>query len=1147
MKLRTWCIRMGQILTKTVLVFTGFLISLTLFNPATTKAENNRGGITIRHQNVPIEKVFQSIEKQSGYRFFYNETLLQGAGKVTINLQNVSLQEALEACFQNQPLSYAIVDKTIIVKRRPEQQPKAPELAAVSVSGPGKIIALRGKVTSNKMPVPDASIMIRGTDNGVKSDKDGMFTLPEVEDDATLVISTVSHEAREVRLTGQTFIAIDLSQRTDDLDEAVVVAYNTTTKRMATGSIAVIKGEQIQTLPNRSFDKSLQGMVPGLLVTPGTGQPGGGVSNFVLRGIATNADPVNFASTIRNPLIIIDGVPVSQETDQIVNRKSTFNYNTAIYNPLAQLNPSDIESISVLKDAAAIALYGAKSSNGVILITTKKGKAGKTVFNFRHQADIATLPDQQDMLDQQEYLDLLYETYKNTPRVVGGVTIPWTDADILTDLKSKFPSKADGSFYPATDWVTELYKNQATTISNEISMSGGNDKTTFYLNLEYTKQNGILKKTGYDRKSVRLNFENRPTSWLKLGMNNTLSYNIQDYGPSAYGGATSNTGLAVLKISPLNPMRLENGSYNLNFAQGGLNTNLPNPATQLDWNISRNTSFRGLSKLYGELSFLGFFKFTSSLGADYSQAESKEKTDPRLVDPGIAKVGGRIQEQTVRRANLISTNILRYNQIIRNNHSVGLIVGQEAQIMTQKILDLAVTGITNPYYDQINSPGVTVYSQYGTANKETLLSYFSQLNYDFKGKYFMTGSIRRDGSSRFGEDKRFGTYWSTGAGWIISAEPFMQSVKSAVSFLKIRGSIGAAGNAGAIDRFTPYSRMQAARYLGNVAVRAGDGTAGNADVKWENTFTWDGGLEAKLLKDRVSITADIYKRTTRNLIYITSLPYTSGYAEVLGNLGTIRNEGIELSVSADIIRKRDLRWNLNVNWSTNKNKLVKANTSNVVSQYITNNQEGQSFNSFYLPVWAGVNQADGTPQWIDSSGNPTGNYNLVKREFVGKAQPDGFGAITNTISWRSFDLTAMLYYQYGFQVYNLSAYLNDGYQPYANQTKDALNHWRKADDMAVNPKPILNNTQNSVTNRSTRYLYDGDHIRLQNVIIGYLFPNKVINKLHVSCLKVYVQGNNLAVWTKKSVNEPASASAYGVVDFSYPIQRSYSVGLNASF
>lgn len=728
MKLRTWCIRMGQILTKTVLVFTGFLISLTVFNPATTKAENNRGGITIRHQNVPIEKVFQSIEKQSGYRFFYNETLLQGAGKVTINLQNVSLQEALEACFQNQPLSYAIVDKTIIVKRRPEQQPKAPELAAVSVPGPGKIIALRGKVTSNNAPVPDASIIIKGTDNGVKSDKDGMFTLPEVEDDATLVISTVSHQAREVRLTGQTFISIDLSQRTDDLDEAVVVAYNTTTKRMNTGSVTVVKGDQIQTLPNRSFEKSLQGLVPGLLITQGTGQPGGGVANFVLRGIATGADPTN-GTIARHPLIVMDGVPLFQDPISATSiLKSPDN------NPLAQLNPSDIETITVLKDAAAIALYGAKASNGVILVTTKKGKEGKARASIRHQTDISQrLKSNQNTLNQEEYLELLYETYRNTNPTL------YTDAAILSDLKKKFPVDSDGNFYPQADWLSELYRPNAITIANELSVSGGNARQLYYLNLEYTKQNGVEKGTGLDRKSIRFNYENRPNNWIKLGLNTTASYTVQEVGM----GISEN---GAAKISPLNPVRDEYGEYIYNYQWGGaapsdINTignYFSNPAASQNLNLNKNSSYRGLTRLSGEFKFLRNFTFTSLLGLDFMLTETKQRIHPKLSESNdLAANTGSITGKTTRVANLISTNSLRYDTKLGNDHSISILAAQEAQVRTNSVIGVTLTGISsNPFTTELQTGSISGASGFST--RETSLSYFGHASYGFRDKYFLT-------------------------------------------------------------------------------------------------------------------------------------------------------------------------------------------------------------------------------------------------------------------------------------------------------------------------------------------------------------------------------------------------------------------------
>ncbi|WP_205509663.1 TonB-dependent receptor [Longitalea arenae] len=1139
MKLRTWCIRSGQILTKTVLVCTGLLIFVTLFHPATAQAEDDRGGITIRQQNVPIQKVFHTIEKQSGYRFFYNETLLQGAVNVTLNLQHVSLQVALEACFRNQPLSYAIVDKTIIVKRRPGQPSAAPVTAAVSTSRPRKIIAVRGKVTSNNLPVAGASIVIKGTDNGASTDKDGIFTLPEVEEDATLVVSSVSHSAREVRLNGQSFISIDLSQRTDDLDEAVVVAYNTTTQRRNVGAVTVVKGEQITNLPHLSFDKSLQGLVPGLLVTSGTGQPGGGVSNFVLRGVATSANPEN-GSVVRNPLIVIDGVPVSQETSQMYISNAT----TAINNPLAQLNPTDIESITVLKDAAAIALYGANSSNGVIMVTTKKGKPGKTRFNIRHQTDIAAPTQLQDMLNQDEYLELVHETLANTNSYYQN------PQKVIDTLKKLFPTMADGSFYAQPDWYDALYKNNATTISNDLSISGGNEKTTFYLNFEYTKQDGVVKNTGFDRKSIRLNLEHRPQHWLKFGLNTTVSHTKQDYGASTAGGNDGKMeNMFISSLSPLIPIYLENGDYNFNFQQGVLAENTVNPVAAAKYNTNQNTAFRGLTNVFGEINLLKYLSFRTNVGFDFALTEAKEKADPRLRDPAIRNTGGRVEERDTRRANIISTNILQFNKQFGSKHRLGLLAGQEARILNQKILGVAVTGLSSPYYDQITSPGATVFSQAGYTLKETLLSYFGQLNYDYENKYLLTSTVRRDGSSRFGEDKRFGTYWSTGVGWVISAEPFMNAASRWMNYLKVRGSIGAAGNAGAIDRFTPYDPITPGTYSGNISVRPAGSVAGNADVKWENTFSWDAGLELRILNERLSFTADIYQRTTDNLIYSLPLSRNTGYQSILGNVGAMRNRGVELSFSANIIRKKSFFWRLDGNWSTNQNKLIKANNSTVQSQLsVAYNQEGKSFNSFYLRRWAGVDPLTGAALYMDSLGNASPDYNAAKPEFVGKAQPDGFGAITNTFNYMGLELSAILYYQYGYNILNNNSIrtVNDGYLPLVNETKDALNRWQKPGDESPNPKRTVNNISGS--NRSTRTLYKGDHIRLQNIILSYQVPAKLIQLLHLSNAKVYLQGNNLALWTTANTyGDPSSANVYGVISYSYPIARTWSIGINAGF
>lgn len=1113
------------------------LLTILLTFTSLQAAAHSYGQVSLSVKDEPLEKVLQALKKQSGYEFFYNENMMRNAQPVTLNVKGLPLEQVLEICFKDQPrLGYVIISRTVVIKDKPLAIPLPTEEAL-----PPPPIEVKGRVVDeNGQPVAGASVQVKGTTNGTSTDTDGNFTLTNVDDKATLVITSVNIEPMEVKVNGRTSITI--SAKTAVKEEEIVVAYGTRTKTNNVAAVTVVKGEQIQNLPNRSFDKSLQGLVPGLLVTPGSGLPGGGTSNFVLRGIATNAAPGNF-STVRNPLIIIDGVPVTQESSQIAPRTFTI-YDNAINNPLAQLNPSDIESITVLKDAAAIALYGAKSSNGVILVTTKRGKAGKTRFDFRHQTDIAMAPKYPEILNQEEYLELLIEAYKNT----DPSTYP-DNASVIADLKTKFPTRADGSFYPATNWFNEIFKKNAVTISNELSMSGGNERSNFYLGVEHTKQDGIRRKTAFDRKSLRFNFENRPTNWLKLGLNSTATYSVQDYGGSGYGGDFSSAGLSILELSPLNPVRLESGEYYLNFAEGGpgFGTNSPNPVAQLAYNINKNTAFRSLARLYAEAEFLKYFKISSSVGVDFMLSESKEKNDLRISDPLLGS-GGRIEEQDNRVANFINTNIIRFDKKLSQHHSINLNIGQEAQILNRKFLGIVVTGLRSPYYDQINSPGATVYDKNGYTLKETLLSYFGQINYDFRSKYFFTSSIRRDGSSRFGEDKRFGTYWSTGAGWIISSEPFMKATDTWLNYLKIRGSIGAAGNAGAIDRFTPFDRLSAGTYLGNATVFAVGSMPGNHDVKWEHTFTWDVGVEFKILKERIAITADIYRRNTADLIYNLPIPYNTGYFEILGNLGNLRNWGTELSLNSHIIKNPKFSWSVNANFASNKSKLLKTGTS-PSGDYVTSNRQGESFNSFYLLKWAGVNPADGSPQWIDSTGKPNSDPYAAKPERVGKSQPDAFGALTNTFKYNNFELSIMLYYQFGYQIYNTGRLVNDGLYPYGNQSKEALNRWQKTGDNSSNPKRILYDPNQNLYIGSTRYLFDGDHIRLQNVVLSYSLTNKVTERLRMQGLKIYVQGNNLALWTtKKSSYDPAGSTTSGSLEpFNYPIQKSFSVGIRASF
>ncbi|SFN88296.1 TonB-linked outer membrane protein, SusC/RagA family [Chitinophaga sp. YR627] len=1080
--------------------------------------------VTLTSSRIALGDVFNVIEKQTGILLFFGD--LNTNQTVGVKFVATPVEEALGEMLPPIGLTYEYVkgnkDKIFIKSIMPT---KKDTVMMTSISG---------VVTDEKgEPLPGASVRVKGTNVGTATERNGSFTLRRNSEKDVLQISFMGFTMEEVAVGGRANVKVRLKQEDNSL--RVVTAYGTTEQKALTGAVTVVKGEQIQSLPNRSFDKSLQGLVPGLMVTGGTGQPGGGMSNFVLRGIATAADPQN-GSTVRNPLIVIDGIPVSQDPLQLTVRSSA----TPISNPLSQLNPSDIESISVLKDASAISLYGSRASNGVLLVTTKKGKSGKTTVSFRHQTDISTpLMGKTKVLNQQEYLGLLRDTY-----LASG----YTEEMYLGDLHSKFPYKVpsagDTLFYDADNWKNNLYKKAATTLSNEISISGGNENSNFYINLEYTKQNGVARATGYDRKSLRINFENRLSDWIKMGILSSFSYGKQDY--SSTGHDATNIALVDL-MSPLNPARLDNGSYILNYKWGTVisPTLQANPVAAAEYNLNRNTSYTGLGKVYAEIKLLPFCSFTSSLGTNFILTEAKEKTDPRLISDDGYDVGiGSVAERDIRRASFIFNNILRVTRSLGEKNNFNILLGQEVQMLNEKSLLVKVTGLKLPYYDQISSPGTKLQSFNGATARENLLSYFGQINYDYDNKYLLSASVRRDGSSRFGSDRKFGDYWSVGAGWVLTKESFLSDQKW-IDFLKIRGSVGAAGNASAINYSTKYDRINLVDISDGLAIYPTT-QPGNPDVQWEQTLSTDIGLEAQLFRNKLSLNVDAYKRNTSDLIYLINLPFNSGYYSVLSNIGKMQNRGIEITVSGNIIQNKNFIWRANATWSTNQNKLVRADVSeSVLKTDQLANEEGRNFNSFYLPIWEGANQEDGKPMWRDGNGKATDDYSSAPRTFVGKPQPDAFGAITNTFTHKNIELSLMLYYQYGFQIYNnaFRSLNSDGENPFVNQSVDALNRWEKQGDKASNPRRYLNNIDGG-TRHSTRYLFDGDFLRVKNIRLSYRLMGEQLERVNISMLTFFLQADNLLIITKYPGQDPDNVSTVGTVNFPYPNQRNFSLGVN---
>lgn len=1124
-----------------------FIVMLGLVVSLNTVAKSPNPKITLNRKNSTLQEVFKEIQRQTKYAFVYNNEMMRETKRINIDVKDASLDQVLGILFKDQPVTYSLVDQIIVVKRR--YSDKATDTAK-SVSSAERMEVYGQVLDELSKPIPRASIVIKKSGATTATDNNGNFYLSEVPVNSMLLVTCVGYEPQTIQAQKNEKIYASLKIAPNSLDESIVVAYRTTTQKSNVGALTVVKGEQIQSLPNRSFDKSLQGLVPGLVVTAGSGQPGSAPASFVLRGIATGGNPY-LGESFRNPLIVIDGVPVTQDpATSVINSNGGV---PAISNPMAQINPSDIESITVLKDAAAASLYGSKASNGVLIVTTKRGKTGKTNIIFRHQTDVASrLEGKVKTLNKDQYLELLKESYKNSDPLA-------TDESIMTDLYNKFPvyikSPGDTSFYPQDNWVDALYDKHALTTANELSISGGTLKTNYYINFEYTKQNGVVKKTGYDRKSLRVNVDNRLTPWLKMGINSMFSYNTQNF--NGFNGQE-------LYISPLLPIRDINKEYIYNYTWGlGYNEAnfVPNPVAESELNINRYVAYRGLSSLNVTVTPTKYLTLNSTLGFDFMLNETKQKNHPNFVvnndpAPGV----GRVMEENYRSANIISTNTLQFNKTF-GGHGFQLMLGQEAQIRNSKFLYAQVLGIgDNPSQDEVR--GGTSLIASAQTYKQNQVSYFSQLNYDFKNRYFFSGSIRRDGSSQFGGNVRFGSFWSAGAGYVITEEPWVKANLPWLNFFKVRGSIGSSGNSSAISNSLRYDLLSIVTSLGNTAVFPKIGVSpANPGIQWESTITRNFGAEIRIWESRVSLEADLYVRKTNNVIADNILlPGATGYNYYTDNIGDLKNKGIEFSLTYNAIRSKDFNWTVSAKWSKNSNRLVKAYypSQTVYGAGTLINEVGQEYNSFYLPTWAGVNQANGRPQWIDSStGKPTENYYAAKRTVVGKAQPDGFGSLSNHFRFKNIELSAMIFYQYGSEVFFGAGSLlaNDGVFPYMNQTTASLDRWQKPGDVAANPRRLLNGsvqTSNGVeydmgTYASTRYLYDGDFIRLANINIAYNFPQRLIQPIHVSSLRIFVQGNNLATWTRYSGRDPENINAFGSGDLLYPVSRSFSIGAQVGF
>lgn len=973
---------------------------------------------------------------------------------------------------------------------------------------------ITGKVTDeNGNPVANASVTVKETGAGVSTNAAGDFSIPVDSRSKTLVFSYVGKSNEEMVIGSQSVINASLKQEGKALDEVVVVAYGTQVKKKVTGAIAKVDGADLENKPFTSVDQMLQGKVAGLQSTSPTGQPGG-IQQVRIRGIGS-------ITAGAAPLYVVDGIPINSGDVSRLNNTS---------NALAGINPNDIESISVLKDAASASIYGSRAANGVILITTKKGKAGKSKIRVDSEfgfGNTAYINDLAKPLNRDQYFTLTREGLVN-----AGATQAQIDATLNT---LGFNNTAN------EDWVGNVTR-QGTTQNINVSLSGGDSKTTFYTSAGFFDQKAVVITSDFRRYSGSFNLRHKASDKLTVGINATGSYIHQNSPAQSSGFRNPVAGAYWLRPS----QNAYNADGSLNISNTVFNQ-LYNPLAIAEYDRIQLNNVKVLTNFTGEYQFYKDLKYTTKFGIDFINIEEERYDNPFFGDSRT--VGGRMYNYDTRLANWVWSNLLNYKHDFLANKELGvdLTVGYEAQKSKQYNITTRGEGVpatTSIPLPVPSSPSVAS----GARTDYAFVSVLSMAQVSYKNKYSLSGSVRRDGSSRFGSNNKYGTFWSVGGAWNLDQENFMKGIKF-INALKVRSSYGVNGNA-EIGNYTWKGT-----YIFNANYNQQPGSAPNQvenpDLTWEINKPFNVGLDVVVWDGRLTVNADYYVRKTENLILNDPLSRTSGFNSVSANVGSMENKGVEFQVNVIPVRTKDLTWDFTFNIALNKNKITALRNNADILGLPFIRRVGEDFQSIYTRLWAGVDPATGNPLWYTDAtkSQTTTNVTTVQRGIIGSASPKGFGSFSTSVNYKGFSLDAQFNYQYGNLVYDNWGFISwsDGFNPQLNKIQKQLRRWQKPGDFTDVPKYVYGGA--SVSNaESSRWYYKGDFIRLRDLTLSYSLPKSIMNAVKLDNAKFYVRGTNL--WTKafdENITFDPEQPLTGVNDLQILLQRTISVGLTLGF
>ncbi len=977
-------------------------------------------------------------------------------------------------------------------------------------------IQITGTVTSadDGLPLPGVSVVEKGTTRGTITDLDGNYSVFVSENAQTLVFSFVGMKTQEIAINGRSSIDVVLEQDVLGLDEVFVVAYGVQRREAKTGSVGVVGNDQIRDIPETSFDKMLSGKVAGVVVSTQTGQPGS-ETEVRIRGISS-------ILAGNQPLFVIDGVPVMEGNQ---------NYFTNTGNALSSLNPNDIESVSILKDAAAASIYGSRAANGVVLITTKSVKAGESKVNFRLSTGFDKLANDNGfgVMSPKEYLTWARDAVVNAGK----------NPDDPSNPRYYYPLSLMDSV--TTDWFDVLTRT-GKTYSAELSVEGGNEKTTHYFSGTYENLDGVFYGVNYQKFQTRVNVDHKISDRFKMGTrinaSNTVTNDVAMqslYFVNPLFGATI--------ISPFSRNKNDDGTYNFDIPEN-FNTN---PRATADYDDQWEKQNRFLGNIYLEYTFFDGLAFRTTNNYEYTDGEGRRYWSPE-ADPTTDL--GYLQTSRTKYAQMTTSNTLTFNRSF-GSHNLQTIAGEEAM----KYQD-------NRYW--LTSPDVDPNIPFPTTSTSeadevdyfedafTLLSYFGLLYYNFDSRYYLQASIRTDGCSRFGSDNRWGTFWSVGASWNVHEESFAENLDF-INQLKLRASYGLSGNYN-IGNYDQYGLYTTEQYNGTNGLVPSQ--PANPDLGWETNREYNLGLDYALFS-KFTGSFDYYTRYTEDMLLDYPLSHTSGFTSIRTNVGEVKNQGWEFLVNWNAYNTQDFNFELGFNISHNKSEILDLGKD---QQFINPNNNriihkvGESLYSFYLYDYAGVNPANGEALWWSEDpdtggrGELTNSYAQARRYVAGSPEPKFTGGINPRVSWKGISLDVSTEFKVGQQVLiEENRYANgDGYLWPGNQVNTALDYWKKPGDITRNPKPVADNSSNSSGYRSTRWMFEGDYFRIKNVTLSYNLPKNVVNSMKLSKLRVYASALNPYTFHDVDFWDPErgeDGTGFGI----YPLTKKLVFGIEMSF